>query len=262
MLSSPVPSEFVTASWSYLIALRNQGRLREATILHQTGALPGFSTLAIKHDPDGVNQAVLAIERGEPRVAAEIYGKIVHGDMSPWAPGYAARLRTWHATLQGMALAAAGDTAAVRSLADSAERWGSGSSYGRDRRAFHYLRGMVLSAARHDEDAAREFAAAISSPSLGFTRVNYELGKVLLRLRRPTEAIAALQPALRGEIDASNLYVTRTELHEVLARAFDAAGQRDSAVAHYGAVVRAWRRADPVYRARRDSAQARLVGGR
>jgi len=121
---------------------------------------------------------------------------------------------------------------------------------------------MVLSAARHDEDAAREFSAAISSPSLGFTRVNYELGKVLLRLRRPTEAIAALQPALRGEIDASNLYVTRTELHEVLARAFDAAGQRDSAVAHYGAVVRAWRRADPVYRARRDSAQARLVGGR
>jgi predicted Zn-dependent protease len=158
-----------------------------------------------------------------------------------------------------MALAAAGDTLAVRALADTAERWGSESAYGRDRRASHYLRGMGLIASGRDADAAREFAAAISSPSLGFTRVNYELGKVLLRLRRPAEAIAALQPALRGEIDASNLYVTRTELHEVLARAFDAAGQRDSASAHYRAVVRAWRRADAPFHARRDSASAWLT---
>ena len=45
MLSTSVPSEFSTASWAYLIALRNQGRLREAAIFHRTGALPGFSTL-------------------------------------------------------------------------------------------------------------------------------------------------------------------------------------------------------------------------
>jgi DNA-binding SARP family transcriptional activator/tetratricopeptide (TPR) repeat protein len=258
MLSSSVASEFSTASWAYLIALRNQGRLREATIFHRTGALPGFSTLAVQRTPDGINEAVLPIERGEPRLAVEVFGKAMRGDRSSLASGYAARVLTWYATLQGMALAAAGDTAAVRALADSTERWGSASSYGRDRRAHHYLRGMVLAAAGHHDDAARELAAGIHSPSLGFTRVNYELAKSLLRLGRPIEAIATLQPALRGEIDASNLYVTRTELHELLARAFDQAGQRDSAAVHYSAVVRAWQRADPAFYARRDSAAAWL----
>ncbi|HET7372822.1 MAG TPA: hypothetical protein VFJ20_05530, partial [Gemmatimonadaceae bacterium] len=107
-------------------------------------------------------------------------------------------------------------------------------------------------AARHrDEDAVREYRAAIHSPNLGFTRVNYELGRALIRLGRPNEAVGTLQSALRGEIDASNLYITRTDLHEILAQAFDAAGQRDSAAAHYRAVVNAWRRADLLYHERR-----------
>jgi DNA-binding SARP family transcriptional activator/tetratricopeptide (TPR) repeat protein/TolB-like protein len=259
MLSSSLERDFNTASWAYLIALRNQGRLREATLFHRTGALPGFTTLAVQHAPDGINDAILAFERGEPRIAAEVFAKQNRADLSRWSPGYASRIRTWNGTLEGMALAAAGDTLAVRALADSVERWGSGSAYGRDRIMHHYLRGMVFAAARRDEDAAREFAAAISSPTLGFTRVNYELAKSLLRLKRPAEAIAALQPALRGEIDASNLYITRTELHELLARAFDAAGKRDSAAAHYRSVVRAWQKADPPFHTRRDSAQAWLT---
>ena len=74
--------------------------------------------------------------------------------------------------------------------------------------------------------------------------MNLELARVLLRLDRPAEAVSILQPALRGEIDASNLYVTRTELHELLAESFARAGQADSAAAHYRAVVKAWRRAD------------------
>jgi predicted Zn-dependent protease len=103
-----------------------------------------------------------------------------------------------------------------------------------------------------------EFRQAIHSATLGFTRVNLELARALLRLRRPREAVAILQPALRGDIDASNLYVTRTELHELLAKAFDLLAQRDSAAAHYRAVSRAWTRADPAYRSRRDSARAWL----
>jgi hypothetical protein len=77
------------------------------------------------------------------------------------------------------------------------------------------------------------------------------------------EAVATLQSSLRGEIDASNLYVTRTDLHELLAQAFDAAGQRDSARFHYRAVVNAWRRADATYHVRRAHATdwlARNVG--
>jgi predicted Zn-dependent protease len=158
-----------------------------------------------------------------------------------------------------MALAAAGDTLLVRQLADSVERWGQGSAYGRDRKAHHYLRGLVLAAAGHDEDAAREYRAAIHSPSLGFTRVNYELGRCLLRLGRPQEAVAVVQPALRGGQDASNLYITRTELHELLAQAFDGAGVQDSAAVHYRIVVNSWRRADSNFVGRREAAQRWLA---
>jgi len=114
-------------------------------------------------------------------------------------------------------------------------------------------------AQRRDEDAVREFRAALHSPNFGFTRVNYELGRALLRLGRSSEAVAALQSSLRGEIDASNLYITRTDLHELLADAFDAAGQRDSAAFHYRAVANAWRRADSQYHARRARANEWLA---
>jgi predicted Zn-dependent protease len=154
-----------------------------------------------------------------------------------------------------MSLAAAGDTAAIRSLIDSVEQWGSRSAYGRDRKSHHYLRGLMYVARHRDEDAVREFRAAAHSPNFGFTRVNFELGRALLRLRRADEAVATLQSSLRGEIDASNLYITRTDLHELLAQAFDAEGQRDSAAVHYRAVVSAWRKADPLYHARRAKAQ-------
>jgi hypothetical protein len=79
-----------------------------------------------------------------------------------------------------------------------------------------------------------------------------------LRQRRPQDAIAVLQPALRGSIEAQNLYVNRIELHELLARAWDAAGRSDSAAAHYRVVARAWEAGDPAFRARSDAARARV----
>jgi hypothetical protein len=78
-------------------------------------------------------------------------------------------------------------------------------------------------------------------------------------LGRAKEAIATLQPALRGDIDAGALYITHTELHEVLAQAFDAARMPDSAAVHYRAVVKAWQRADREFWPRRDVAQQWLA---
>jgi hypothetical protein len=66
-----------------------------------------------------------------------------------------------------------------------------------------------------------------------------------------------LPPALRGQLQASNLYAIRTELHEVLARAWDALGASDSAAAHYAVVARTWSAGDAAFKARTASAQAR-----
>ena len=43
--------------------------------------------------------------------------------------------------------------------------------------------------------------------------------RLAARLTRPLEAIAVLRPAIRGGVDGSNTYLSRTELHEALAQA-------------------------------------------
>lgn len=63
-------------------------------------------------------------------------------------------------------------------------------------------------------------------------------------------------------LDASNLYVNRVEVHELLARAWDDAGVRDSAAAHYAVVAKAWANADSAFAARRDVARSRAAGAR
>jgi hypothetical protein len=232
---------------------------------HRTGTLAGYPTPSVSRAPDDFNEGILLLERGDGRAAAAVFAKRVQWDWSHLSPGVQARHRTWNATLEAMGLAAAGDTIALRALADSVEVWGRGSSYGRDRKAHHYVRGLVLATAGHHDDAAREFRAAVHSPSLGFTRVNYELARCLLALGRPLEAIAVLRQALHGVADASNLYITRTALHELLAESYDRAGVVDSAAVSYRAVATAWQHADPEFRARREHAVSWLarhcVGG-
>jgi hypothetical protein len=80
-----------------------------------------------------------------------------------------------------------------------------------------------------------------------------------MRLDRPADAIPVVRAALHGDIDGSNLYITRTELHELLAQAFVRVNLRDSAAVHYRAVANAWAKADPKYHARRDLARAWLA---
>jgi predicted Zn-dependent protease len=161
-------------------------------------------------------------------------------------------------TLEGTARAADGDSAAVRRLADSVERVGQFSLFGRSPRLHHFLRGLLLAKAGRHADAVDVFRRAISSRTDGYTRINYELARSYLALGKPLEAVTVLQPAFRGAIDASNLYITRTELHELLAEAFAAAGAPDSAAVHYREVVRSWVRGDPPFQARRQAALAWL----
>ena len=86
---------------------------------------------------------------------------------------------------------------------------------------------------------------------MGYTRTNLVLGKVLLALGKAHEAVAILEPALRGSLEASNYYVTRTELKEVLADAYAAAGDKPRAAAYYAQVALAWHDCDAKLRPRR-----------
>jgi hypothetical protein len=158
-----------------------------------------------------------------------------------------------------MAAAAAGRLELTAHLADSAEAIGRNSLYGRDRLLHFYLRGLLASAAGDHRAAADFFRRSIFSWTFGFTRANLELARSLLAIGRAGEAIPAAQSALRGGWDGSNLYVSRTELHEVLAQAFDATGQRDSAAVHYALVERSWRLADPMLTDRYERARAWLA---
>jgi predicted Zn-dependent protease len=159
----------------------------------------------------------------------------------------------------GGARRSSGDTATLGRLADSIRVLGAESIYGRDQRLHHYIRGLLLAARSDDAGAISELKSGIYSLTEGYTRTNYELARVYLRDRRPHDAIAVLQPALRGTLEASNLYLNRTEIHELLAQAWDAAGVRDSAAAHYAWVAKAWSAADPPPAPRVQAAWTRLA---
>ena len=121
------------------------------------------------------------------------------------------------------------------------------------------LRGQLSSEMRAAAESAVN-ASTVQPQREGSLRSSMEQQRSrVLSIKNDRNTLAILQPALRGEIDASNLYVTRTELHELLAESYDRAGQRDSAAVHHRAVVRAWRRADPVFHARRDRSMTWLA---
>jgi predicted Zn-dependent protease len=128
-------------------------------------------------------------------------------------------------------MAAGGDTARLSALADTIEATGALSNLARDQRLHHHVRGLLFAARGNDSTAVAEFRRAIWSTTFGYTRTNVEMAKSLLKLGRYGEAIAILEPALRGSLEASNLYATHTEIHALLAQAYARAGQRDRAAA-------------------------------
>jgi tetratricopeptide (TPR) repeat protein len=257
-LASPKASDRGEAYWAYFMALRSQGRLGHARLLAQDGWFDGLPQPPSAHQPSALFDAIVALDMGDARTAVRRYGEV---GISQGVPAsIRARELAWRGVRIGMAAAYAGDTARVLAYADSVERWGSQSLYGRDPRLHHFLRGKLLAMKGQHAAAVREYEAAIHSRSLGFTRGNHEAARSYLALGQPHDAVAILQAAMRGVLDASNLYVSRTELHELLAESFVRANQTDSAAAHYRAVVKAWERADPVFQPRRARAADWLAG--
>jgi tetratricopeptide (TPR) repeat protein len=242
------------ALWFLTISLRNQGRLTEA--------LDAARRLVAMNGPLGVaamqHEAQVLFEMGRFRAAVAHFDSVAHVTPPAVNDEWITRHRTWNLTHSAAPLAALRDTAALAALADSVQWWGERSGYERDLRLHHHVRGLLDALRGRLEPAAGEFQRAIYSPTTGYTRTNLESARVLIALGRPRDAVALLQSSLRGELQASNLYVTRTELHELLGVAWQAAGQRDSAIVHSERVLDAWRDADVSFHARRDSVRARL----
>ena len=261
-LDDAAGADYETVRWLCTIALRMQGRHRDALNLARVGRNPWTGRVRRGVPVDRVHGAILDMEMGRPLIASRQFAQLADAAASDTRfPGRVASAVTIQLALSATAAALGGDTLRMRELVDSVELTGHRSLLARDPLLHHFLRGVLLSEAGAHESAVRAFRAALSSPSHGYTRINYELGRSLIALGRPAEAIPVLRAPLHGALDGSGLYLTRTETHEMLARAFDAAGQRDSAASHYTVVERAWRDADPALDTRYGAARRWLASG-
>ncbi|AHG88557.1 transcriptional activator domain-containing protein [Gemmatirosa kalamazoonensis] len=247
----------VEALWWLAISLRHQGRAAAALgAADRVVALDDSARRSGGHAVDGASparllRAAILLQLGRARDAASAFEAVAAAPLGfpadpPLAlPGVIARRRAWGLALAATAYAAAGDTTPFGGLADRVAAAGRASAFGRDRRLASYVRGLSY-AARHDYTAAEgALRAAIHSPNNGFTRVNLELARVLVAEHRARDAVPVLRAALRGGMEGSNLYVTRTELQDALARAYAAAGEADSARVYRARVDAALGRARP-----------------
>lgn len=241
------------ALWYLVIVLRHQGRYESA--------LEAARTLRRTHDEpapqlsrDAIAEAQVLLEMGMARRAAALFDSVSRVRFAGEPPSTYARQKAWFTAHAAGALAEAGDTVRLAAAIDSLYRLGPLSSLARDRRLHDFARGLLLEARGDLAGAAASYRRAITSTTVGYTRINVALARVLRRLDRPEEAIPLLQAGLRAGIEGSPYYVTRTELHAQLAEAWEEAGSPDSARVHHAAVAELWRSADPPFRARAERA--------
>ena len=252
------------AHWFLAISLRMQGRMNEALAASRTYRRASVEDSTIPRITPvlyALGEAQVLLEAGRFRESGALFDSVARASQPP-EPSQRARQRVWAFTHATNALAELGDTAALRWHADTVALEAPQSGYGRDRRLHNHIEGLRRRIAGDWQGAAESFRRAIFSPSLGYTRSSLELGCALVHLSRGRDAVAVLQPTLRSFTDGANLYANRTELHEMLAHAWAAAGNADSARAHYRIVATAWANGDPPFRARAARAEAALGGTR
>jgi len=176
----------------------------------------------------------------------------LHGNrvMDEPAPGAASRAFAWHHTLLADFIARTGncrspDTPTLEALADSVERIGRRSYYGRDWSLHHHVRGLI---AKRNGDLALaedELRKAQWRIGDGWTRSMTELGVVQLQRGKSAEALSSFRNAYATRPDAMGRYQPRSEVDYYMAQAFRQAGMHDSAAVYAGYVRRAWASADP-----------------
>jgi DNA-binding SARP family transcriptional activator/tetratricopeptide (TPR) repeat protein/TolB-like protein len=169
------------------------------------------------------------------------------------AAGGSSRAFAWHHALVADFIARGGNcvapaTPTLESLADSVDRIGRRSYYGRDWTLHHHVRGLVAEQKGDLALAEEELRKAQWRVGDGWTRSMAELGLVQLARGRTAEALASFRNAYATRPDAMGRYQPRSELDLYMALAFRRAGELDSARLYQDYVRRAWHNADPEVR--------------
>jgi DNA-binding SARP family transcriptional activator/Flp pilus assembly protein TadD/TolB-like protein len=222
---------------------RGQFRAANATIQRAIAEFPEFAILDLER-ADGL------VRIGDCRNAVMLI-ESVHGSKpmtAEPAPGGASRAFAWHHALLADAIARSTNcapAARLDALADSIERIGRRSYYGRDWTLHHHVRGLIAMRSGDYARAEDELRKAQWRVADAWTRSTVELAKVQLERGRTTEAIATLRNAYASRPDAMGRYQPRSELDYFMALAFRRANMLDSAAVYEDYVRRAWSNADP-----------------
>lgn len=166
------------------------------------------------------------------------------------------RVRMWALVLRASVYGSLADTLMLRRLADSAELLASESPMQRGRALPAYVRALQLDATGKHNEAAALLRSVPHSPITGLQIFDLLLARALVSAGRPQEAVPVLQVLFHGYRGGGGLYATQTELHEAMALTWEAAGNADSARAHWAHVVAGWKNADPVLAPRLARAKA------
>ena len=254
--------ERIDVLWDLMLALAQQGRFEEAlktaTTLRREVAVAGH----VERDGNpfaismGLAEAHALRQVGRLGDAVARFDSLSRIELPPGTPSLRASSRMWIYAHLASTLYEAGDTARLARLADRMDSIKTLSGATRDLKFPQYARGLLETARGRHTAAYDAFRQASFVSVDGFPPPVLERSRAAMRLGRPREAVTLLQRVLYG---AYHFYYTRNEVHETLAAAWVAAGNRDSARAHLRAVERAWRNADPPVQARLAELRKRLA---
>jgi tetratricopeptide (TPR) repeat protein len=201
-----------------------------------------------------MSDALALLQWGRAADAARLLDSLTRSADAGMPAGIRARDLTITYALLAEAALDIGDATLAARAADSAASWAVRASKAREAGIAAHARAVAL-LARHDTTAAMELLRrALYSPTLGYTRTNYLLARLHLARGEPRPAADLLRPALQGFIGHTSF----TDLHELIAQAYDRLGMADSARVHWAWVARALEHADPVAQPRHTAALARL----